>query len=122
MRAHEVTNKANETGAGKAHGTQIVPWLLPHSALCVQPSAYCGSGRWMTPDPLGGDITNPQSLNRYAYVLNNPTTFTDPSGLGPQDCSDPNYFFSHAECGGTPGCVAEGSEGCIPYHLASSAA
>jgi RHS repeat-associated protein len=39
-------------------------------------------GRWFTPDPLAGDISNPQSLNRYAYVLNNPTTLTDPLGLG----------------------------------------
>lgn len=38
-------------------------------------------GRWMTPDQLGGDITNPQSLNRYAYVENNPTTYVDPLGL-----------------------------------------
>ncbi len=38
-------------------------------------------GRWVTPDPLGGDVTNPQSLNRYAYALNNPTTLNDPSGL-----------------------------------------
>ena len=38
-------------------------------------------GRWLTPDPLGGDIMNPQSLNRYAYALNNPTTLTDPLGL-----------------------------------------
>jgi RHS repeat-associated protein len=38
-------------------------------------------GRWMSPDPLAGDITNPQSLNRYAYALNNPTTLLDPSGL-----------------------------------------
>lgn len=30
---------------------------------------------------VGGDITNPQSLNRYAYVLNNPTTLVDPKGL-----------------------------------------
>jgi hypothetical protein len=27
------------------------------------------------------DLTNPQSLNRYAYVMNNPTTLVDPSGL-----------------------------------------
>jgi RHS repeat-associated protein len=38
-------------------------------------------GRWMTPDPLAGDISNPQSLNRYAYVLNNPTNLIDPLGL-----------------------------------------
>jgi RHS repeat-associated protein len=39
-------------------------------------------GRWVSPDALpGGDITNPQSLNRYAYVLNNPTSLIDPSGL-----------------------------------------
>ena len=41
--------------------------------------------RWTTPDPLGGEITNLQSLNRYAYALNNPTTLTDPLGLGPCD-------------------------------------
>ena len=33
---------------------------------------------------LGGDILNPQSLNRYAYVLNNPETFIDPLGLSCQ--------------------------------------
>jgi RHS repeat-associated protein len=40
-------------------------------------------GRWMSPDPYDGsyDATNPQSLNRYAYVLNNPLSATDPLGL-----------------------------------------
>ena len=47
-------------------------------------------GRWLSPDPLGGDVTNPQSLNRYAYVLGNPTTLTDPSGL---DWCDPNTLI-----------------------------
>jgi RHS repeat-associated protein len=40
-------------------------------------------GRWMSPDPYSGsyDPTNPQSMNRYSYVLNNPLSFVDPSGL-----------------------------------------
>ncbi len=33
-------------------------------------------GRFMSADPLGGDIYNPQSLNRFAYAWNNPVTFT----------------------------------------------
>ena len=40
-------------------------------------------GRWLAPDPYLGsyDLTSPQSMNRYAYTLNNPTSFLDPSGL-----------------------------------------
>jgi RHS repeat-associated protein len=38
-------------------------------------------GRWMSPDPVAGDVTNPQSLNRYTYVLNNPVNLIDPLGL-----------------------------------------
>jgi RHS repeat-associated protein len=37
--------------------------------------------RWLSPDPLAGSILNPQSLNRYAYVLNNPVNLIDPVGL-----------------------------------------
>ncbi len=44
---------------------------------------YYGSnmGRFLSPDPTGGHLINPQSLNRYAYALNNPLTNTDPTGL-----------------------------------------
>ena len=35
----------------------------------------------MSPDPLGGHIKDSQTLNRYGYVRNNPTTLTDPTGL-----------------------------------------
>ncbi|HET9177338.1 MAG TPA: RHS repeat-associated core domain-containing protein, partial [Terriglobia bacterium] len=51
-------------------------------------------GRWMTSDPLGGDVANPQSLNRYAYVGNNPTTLTDPLGLqSPQGLLKAEFRF-----------------------------
>jgi RHS repeat-associated protein len=42
-------------------------------------------GRFMSVDPLPGDVQNPQSFNRYAYVLNNPVGFVDPWGLDPTD-------------------------------------
>jgi hypothetical protein len=35
----------------------------------------------MSTDPLAGDIGNPQSLNLYAYVRNNPASLVDPLGL-----------------------------------------
>ncbi len=75
---------------------------------------YYGSslGRFMTPDPAGiwlADPSNPQSWNRYAYVLNNPLSNIDPLGLDcaydngdgrfnvqPGDCNsltDDGYYF-----------------------------
>jgi len=48
---------------------------------------YSPSGRWMSPDwsakpqPVPyANFENPQSLNLYAYVQNNPLTGTDPNG------------------------------------------
>ncbi len=39
-------------------------------------------GRWTSPDPYDGsyDASNPESLNRYSYVLNNPLAYIDPDG------------------------------------------
>ena len=45
---------------------------------------YGIQGRWPSPDPSGiaaANPANPQSWNRYAYVLNNPLLFVDPAGL-----------------------------------------
>jgi RHS repeat-associated protein len=58
-------------------------------------------GRFITPDTIVPDPYNPQSLNRYAYCLNNPLRYTDPSGHvtydddgypipGTEDEPDPN--------------------------------
>jgi RHS repeat-associated protein len=42
-------------------------------------------GRFITPDTMIPDPYNPQSLNRYAYCLNNPLRYTDPSGHEGED-------------------------------------
>ena len=41
-----------------------------------------GIGRWIQADTIVPDPANPQSLNRYSYVYNNPLRHTDPSGHG----------------------------------------
>jgi RHS repeat-associated protein len=53
---------------------------------------YGIQGRWPSPDPAGllaVDPRNPQSWNRYAYVLNNPLAMTDPTGMEGIICADP---------------------------------
>ena len=40
-------------------------------------------GRFVSADTLVPNPGNPQSFNRYAYVLNNPLKYTDPSGHDP---------------------------------------
>ena len=37
-------------------------------------------GRFLSPDTLASSLGEPQSLNGYSYVLNNPLTFNDPTG------------------------------------------
>lgn len=59
-------------------------------------------GRWISPDPVGGDISNPQSFNRYAYVLNNPMDLIDPLGLscvtgGSNPGSDDTYTVDNGD-------------------------
>ena len=79
------------------------------------------SGRWMSPDPYMGsyDIYNPQSFNRYAYVLDNPLGYVDPWGLGSQkvntsaggSCTD-GYETINGKlyaCGGPPVIVIQNS-------------
>jgi RHS repeat-associated protein len=70
-------------------------------------------GRFMSADHLAGDIGNPQSLDRYAYVGNSPVNYTDPTGMFRSPCAskggmsfcdwgDNNCIvdFASADCGG----------------------
>ena len=52
-----------------------------------------GQGRFTTVDPIGmGDASlgNPQSMNLYGYVRNNPIDFVDPNGMNLQS---PTYYL-----------------------------
>ena len=53
--------------------------------------------QWIQPDSIVPDFSNPQSLNRYSYVLNNPLQYTDPTG--------------HMECGEYCGGDGDGDSG-----------
>jgi len=46
-------------------------------------------GRWTSPDPYDGsyDSNDPQSLNRYSYVENNPLAYIDPDGTSVDPCA-----------------------------------
>jgi RHS repeat-associated protein len=55
-------------------------------------------GSWMSPDPYAGsyDASNPQSMNRYSYVLNNPLAYVDPdgtSGCDPGAYCETDYVY-----------------------------
>jgi len=69
-------------------------------------------GRFMSPDPMGiasGSLTNPQSLNLYSYVLNNPLIGIDPDGRecvwddGSYDSKDDPDSGSADKCSGLGG-------------------
>lgn len=86
-------------------------WRQPHRYTTYERDANGGDeamlrryeGRWQRfaqPDPYDGsyNLSDPQSLNRYAYVQNDPVSFSDPSGL--EMCSA-EYGFN--QCGGSGG-------------------
>jgi len=52
--------------------------------------------RWLQPDTIVPQPGNPQSLNRYSYVLNSPLKYTDPTG-------------HHEECSYADGCGQAGT-------------
>lgn len=65
-----------------------------------------GYGRFASRDILSGSVLNPQSLNRYSYVLNDTTNLIDPLGLDAQgNAPDVPYICINDVC------TAEGSIG-----------
>jgi RHS repeat-associated protein len=52
-------------------------------------------GRFIQADTIVPEPGNPQALNRYAYVYNNPLGYTDPSGHGA--CSGDDYDIGCSE-------------------------
>ena len=58
------------------------------------------TGRFNSIDPMNesGSLVDPQTLNRYAYVSNDPMNSIDPSGM--EECS---AEYSYEQCGGDKG-------------------
>jgi RHS repeat-associated protein len=75
----------------------------PESGLDNFGARYDSSsmGRFMSPDPLAGHTEDPQTLNRYVYVRNNPLSLTDPTGL--------DFYLSCQQASATCGKDAAGN-------------
>ena len=74
--------------------------------------------RFISRDPLEGDITDSRTLNHYSYVLGNPVSLTDPFGLcaeeyysnkGHEALDILGYFFDLADAANTIWYAAEGN-------------
>jgi RHS repeat-associated protein len=57
-------------------------------------------GRWMGVDPLAGSVGAPQSLDRYAYVVNDPANLIDPLGLTCYQSRDGQQWLCTSRGGG----------------------
>ncbi len=55
-------------------------------------------GRFLSPDSIVPGYGNPQSLNRYSYVLNNPLRYTDPTGHQEAPIWPPDFHQEFPAC------------------------
>jgi RHS repeat-associated protein len=74
-------------------------------------------GRFISPDPLVSNSANPQTLNRYSYVRNNPLRFRDPTGLLEDggDCNCPGAGGGEGESGEEGGWGGWGTDGRVGH-------
>ena len=76
------STELNYTGQRKDAGTG----LLFYNARYYDPVL----ARFMSSDTIAPNYSNPQTRNRYTYVLNNPLKYTDPTGhCAKGDSDDP---------------------------------
>lgn len=79
-------------GGGDPYGYTGEWWDSQAQLLYLRARYYSpGVGRFVSKDPWLGVATGPQTLNRYAYVTNNPINFSDPSGLQGPPPLPPGY-------------------------------
>ena len=77
MQSGSITNDYRFTG--KAWDAEA--GLFYFNARWMDPE----TGRFISEDPLWGNILDPQSLNRFAYGRNNPFRYVDPTGREGED-------------------------------------
>jgi RHS repeat-associated protein len=74
-------------------------------------------GRFISPDTIIPNPTNPQAFNRYSYCLNNPLKYTDPSGHQSEYLILYNYVMEYGTRGTLPAniasIIAQGTSGGI---------
>ncbi|MDX1615410.1 MAG: RHS repeat-associated core domain-containing protein [Candidatus Promineifilaceae bacterium] len=56
------------------------------------------NGRFITRDPWAGNTQSPQSLNDWAYALNNPQRYLDPTGKFPIHCQQMGSSSEFHKC------------------------
>jgi RHS repeat-associated protein len=66
------------------HRIDITTGLINMDARWYDP----GLSRFISPDTIIPDLTNPQTLNPYSYAQNNPTTRVDPNGHQDEVCTE----------------------------------
>src|SRR5262249_294663 len=54
-------------------------------------------GRFTSPDSVNGIPSNPQTLNLYAYVQNNPLAYNDPTGHFPESSGAGPCISTHTD-------------------------
>ncbi|MCP4416389.1 MAG: hypothetical protein GY805_07190 [Chloroflexi bacterium] len=73
------------------------------------------TNRMLTPDTIVPDPTNPQSFNRYSYVLNSPLNFRDPTGHNPV-CNQDGSICSDGEADNDP-LISPPSKSLMPVRI-----